>query len=80
MGFDGDEEIPVELPRWLAKAQAKNQGFSATDAQGKHIPLSALGNYIDDRGAFEVKGFYFVRVRGDVEFFKNNARKAGYDI
>lgn len=75
-GFEEDhEETPA--PKWLVKAQAKNQKIAAVDVNGKRITLSAFGN-VDDRNVFEHQGFYFVRFASDVDYFKNGLRKHGF--
>lgn len=78
-GFDEDYNAPA-APKWLAKAVAKGQKIAGSDASGKRICLSNFGEHVDDRNVFEHDGFYFVRVAGDVAYFKNELRKQGFEV
>ena len=77
-GYAGyDDDSAESMPKWAAKAIAKNQSIPTRDASGKHIPLSTFGN-VDDRCIVELKGRYYIKVAGDVAFFTRLATEKGF--
>jgi len=74
-----DEEI-LE-PTWVAKAASKQQFVAKLDADGKFVPLRALGQNLNERSIWDGRtDVYVVKVAADVEFFKSNARAKGYHV
>lgn len=76
----GYDDSPDEtLPKWAAKAIAKNQSIPKTDANGNNIPLCTFDG-ADDRNIVEHNGRYYIKVAGDVAYFTRLAKEKGYSL